>query len=85
MDLLAPIQEMDKSELPRIESHFVQSDIDSQNVIKVIQSKSDIAKREIELYLDLKIQNQSLMISEKFKKLEIVLEGKEALKKLQTK
>ena len=82
---MAPIQEIDKSELPRIELHFVQSDIDSQNVIKVIQSKSDIAKREIELYLDLKIQNQSLMISEKFKKLEIVLEGKEALKKLQTK
>ena len=59
--------------------------MDSQSVVNVLQSKSDTAKREIELYLDLKIQNQSLMITEKFKKLEIVLEGKETLKKLQTK
>lgn len=59
--------------------------MDSRNVQQVIQSKADVAKREIESYLEQKIQNQTFLISEKFKKLEIVLEGKDAIKKLQTK
>jgi hypothetical protein len=61
------------------------SEMNSRSVAQVLQSKADSAKKEIESYLEQKMQNQDLMISEKLKKLEIVLEGKEAIKKLQTK
>jgi phage regulator Rha-like protein len=84
-DLLSPTQDLENVSFPKLGSYFSVSDMNSRSVAQVLQSQADTAKKEIESYLEQKIQNQTLMIAEKFKKLEIVLEGKEAIKKLQTK
>jgi hypothetical protein len=84
-DLLSPAQDLENAPFPKIGSYFNVSEVNSRSVAQVLQNQADVAKKEIESYLEKKIQNQTLMIAEKFKKLEIVLEGKEAIKKLQTK
>jgi uridine kinase len=83
--LLSLTEDLENSQFPQLGPYFSMSEMNSRSVAQVLQSKADSAKKEIESYLEQKMQNQDLMISEKLKKLEIVLEGKEAIKKLQTK
>lgn len=85
MDLLSANRDANSASFPQMESCFPLSEVGSQNVALVIQTKSEVVKREIETYIDQKLQNQTQMIEEKFRQLEIVLEGKEVIKKLQTK
>ena len=47
--------------------------------------ESESVKRELEHYIDQKLDYQSQLITEKLKNLDIVLKGKEMLKKTQAK